>query len=101
MTDNKVVQWKNSLAFNFSEIDFCTFVVSDECLELNWKQCARLWSWIAWFEEEKKKRLLFSSAWFRRRKHTWDYEDRYETSTPVLSREKVYDFHRITRIFEP
>lgn len=59
MTDNKVVQWKNSLAFNFSEIDFCTFVVSDECLELYWKQCARLWSWIAWFEEEKKNVYYF------------------------------------------
>lgn len=44
MTDNRVVQGKNSLACNFSEIDFYTFVVSDECLELNWKQCARLWS---------------------------------------------------------
>lgn len=46
--------------------------------------------------KEKKTFIVFCSAWFRRRKHTWDYEDRYETSIPALFREKVkYDIHRI------
>lgn len=39
-------------------------------------------------KEKKKTFIVFCSAWFRRRKHTWDYEDRYETSIPALFREK-------------
>lgn len=35
----------------------------------------------------EENRLYYFLAWFRRRKHTWDYEDRYDTSAAAWFRE--------------
>jgi len=39
------------------------------------------------FNATEENRLYYFLAWFRRRKHTWDYEDRYGTSAIARFRE--------------
>lgn len=48
----------------------------------------------------EEKCLYYFLAWFRRRKHTWDYEDRYDTSAAARFRENfsepLYSTHSLT-----
>jgi hypothetical protein len=44
---------------------------------------ARFLSLSTWRLIRRKKTVYYFLAWFRRRKHTWDYEDRYERGRAV------------------